>query len=193
MINIDCEAASIEFCGICETRWLAEVGGKSDDVGVPNLTSSFDRTASGSKGAKPEPLNPALTFSLVINVKNAAQNAMKKSILVTWLMLQPCSGGFEVQQDNDRSLISHLRCYLKCLTTPSNSASKTSRPLPNGNPESSTHVLILAKQCLPRTCHSLISSHLTRLDQKKETAPLLGPLDLVVPLFGLGTDWSSVF
>jgi len=45
-----------------------------------------------------------------------------------------------------------------------------------------------------RTCHSLILIYLTRLlVQEREIAQMLGPLDLVALLFGLGTDcWFSV-
>ncbi|BCR91834.1 uncharacterized protein ACHE_70677A [Aspergillus chevalieri] len=52
-----------------------------------------------------------------------------------------------------------------------------------GSPWYSRLLLVLAKQFLPRTCHSLVSSRLTRSpvqDQEEEIAQLLGSLDLVL-------------
>ena len=55
-------------------------------------------------------------------------------------------------------------------------------------------LLALAKQSLPCICHSVILIHLARLlVQGKEVAQLLGPLDLVALLSGLGNSyWLSV-
>src|SRR5699024_8360579 len=65
---------------------------------------------------------------------------------------------------------------------------------PMGIHGSSMFLLALAMRVLLRACHSPILIHLTRLlVQEREIALLLGPLDLVVPLFYLGTDyWLSV-
>ena len=66
-------------------------------------------------------------------------------------------------------------------------------PCPMGIPGSS-RILVLAMLVLLRTCHSPILIRLTKLlVQEREIALLLGPLDLVVPLFGLGTGhWLAV-
>ena len=67
-------------------------------------------------------------------------------------------------------------------------------PCPMGTPGSSMFLLVLAMRFLLRTCNSLILIRLTvLLVQGRESVPLLGPLDLVVPLPCLGTGyWSSV-
>src|SRR5699024_11948071 len=62
-----------------------------------------------------------------------------------------------------------------------------------GIPGSYMFLPALATQSLRRFCHSLILIHLTRLlALEGEIALLLGPLDLVASLFGLGTGyWLS--
>ena len=54
--------------------------------GVDNFTSNLDMTLSRSKGTRPAPLNPALTFLSIKTFKNAAWNATRNSALVIWLM-----------------------------------------------------------------------------------------------------------
>lgn len=63
-----------------------------------------------------------------------------------------------------------------------------------GIPGFSKFLLVLAMPVLLHTCHSLILIRLTRLlVQEEEIELLLGPLDLVALLFGLGTGyWLSV-
>jgi len=77
---------------------------------------------------------------------------------------QPCNGGLEVQQDSDWSLISHLLCYLEFRTTPRSSASKTSYPLPNGNP--------WVFHVPPGSCHASPAPHLpfSNLDPSDQIA-----------------------
>jgi hypothetical protein len=54
--------------------------------GVRNRTSSFDMTASGSKGANPAPLNPPRILLVVIKALKAALKHSRNSSFIMWLI-----------------------------------------------------------------------------------------------------------
>ena len=54
-MNLVCEEASYEFCGVLETQESVAAKGGPVGVGVRSLISSFEMTLSGSKGTSPVP------------------------------------------------------------------------------------------------------------------------------------------
>ena len=82
----DCKIASADVCGVWETHGSASGRRGPVGVGVRNLTSSFDKTAWGSYGTKPDPRKPALMLSGVMALRWADLKATKNSNLVMWVI-----------------------------------------------------------------------------------------------------------
>lgn len=86
LTGVDCDSASVEFCGVCEIYNTSSKEGNLRALGVGNLTSSFDKTAPGSKVIIPAPLKLAWAFCLVIIFKRVFLKAIKNSFFVIWLI-----------------------------------------------------------------------------------------------------------
>ena len=85
MTSVNYERALIGFYSVCETHSTASKESDPGGLRVRNLTSSFDNTASGSKGIIPAPLKLAWAFCLVIDLKKAFLKAIKNLVFVMWL------------------------------------------------------------------------------------------------------------
>jgi hypothetical protein len=67
LIRVDCEVASVGFCGVFEAHGEVEAEGDPGGVGVRNWTSSFEIILSGLYGTRPAPVKPPCMFFSVID------------------------------------------------------------------------------------------------------------------------------